>query len=153
MNYIHFNFSLSFDLKYFRSLVEEEDQHLKLCLGSEMGLSSHLQSCKAGSTRIFTSNSHSSVVLQVILTALLAGFVQIQNLLGLGVVVLGCRISEIVKAVNGGMAREGTWGFSVVSSSLVYIKFLRNRIYYLEKQIKPYHCKNLDLKKIMFSWV
>ncbi|CAO2622728.1 Kelch-like protein 13 [Lemmus lemmus] len=47
------------------SLVEEEDQHLKLSLGSsEMGLSSHLQSCKAGNTRIFTSNTHSSVVLQ-----------------------------------------------------------------------------------------
>ncbi|KAM4818515.1 kelch-like protein 13 isoform 1-T2 [Thomomys bottae] len=47
------------------SLVEEEDQHMKLSLGSsEMGLSSHLQSSKAGSTRIFTSNTHSSVVLQ-----------------------------------------------------------------------------------------
>lgn len=49
-----------------RSLVEEEDQHMKLSLGSsEMGLSSHLQSSKAGTTRIFTSNTHSSVVLQV----------------------------------------------------------------------------------------
>ncbi|XP_032172669.1 kelch-like protein 13 [Mustela erminea] len=48
-----------------RSLVEEEDQHMKLSLGSsEMGLSSHLQSSKAGTTRIFTSNTHSSVVLQ-----------------------------------------------------------------------------------------
>ncbi|MEJ1276836.1 hypothetical protein NN561_007747 [Cricetulus griseus] len=47
------------------SLVEEEDLHMKLSLGSsEMGLSAHLQSCKAGSTRIFTSNTHSSVVLQ-----------------------------------------------------------------------------------------
>ncbi|XP_008842041.1 kelch-like protein 13 isoform X3 [Nannospalax galili] len=47
------------------SLVEEEDQHMKLSLGSsEMGLSSHLQSSKAGTTRIFTSNTHSSVVLQ-----------------------------------------------------------------------------------------
>ncbi|XP_052594050.1 kelch-like protein 13 isoform X6 [Peromyscus californicus insignis] len=48
-----------------RSLVDEDDQHMKLCLASsEMGLSSHLQSCKAGNTRIFTSNTHSSVVLQ-----------------------------------------------------------------------------------------
>nr|CAH92760.1 hypothetical protein [Pongo abelii] len=38
---------------------------MKLSLGgSEMGLSSHLQSSKAGPTRIFTSNTHSSVVLQ-----------------------------------------------------------------------------------------
>ncbi|XP_057616269.1 kelch-like protein 13 isoform X5 [Chionomys nivalis] len=48
-----------------RSLVEEEDQHMKLSLGcSEMGLSAHLHSSKAGNTRIFTSNTHSSVVLQ-----------------------------------------------------------------------------------------
>ncbi|ELK18879.1 Kelch-like protein 13 [Pteropus alecto] len=47
------------------SLVEEEDHHMKLSLGSsEMGLSSHLQPSKAGATRIFTSNTHSSVVLQ-----------------------------------------------------------------------------------------
>ncbi|XP_036030610.1 kelch-like protein 13 isoform X3 [Onychomys torridus] len=47
------------------SLVDEDDQHMKLCLASsEMGLSSHLQSCKAGNTRIFTSNTHSSAVLQ-----------------------------------------------------------------------------------------
>lgn len=68
VNYIS-SFTLPFFLiwKNFRSLVEEEDQHMKLSLGSsEMGLSSHLQSSKAGTTRIFTSNTHSSVVLQVI---------------------------------------------------------------------------------------
>ncbi|XP_049480065.1 uncharacterized protein LOC125918056 [Panthera uncia] len=49
------------------SLVEDEDQHMKLSLGSsDMGLSSHLQCSKSGTTRIFTSNTHSSVVLQVI---------------------------------------------------------------------------------------
>lgn len=48
-----------------RSLVEEEDQHMKLSFGcSEMGFSAHLHSSKAGNTRIFTSNTHSSVVLQ-----------------------------------------------------------------------------------------
>ncbi|KAM7338377.1 kelch-like protein 13 isoform X4 [Alexandromys fortis] len=48
-----------------RSLVEEEDHHMKLSFGcSEMGFSAHLHSSKAGNTRIFTSNTHSSVVLQ-----------------------------------------------------------------------------------------
>lgn len=74
--------------------MEEEDLHMKLSLGSsEMGLSAHLQSCKAGSTRIFTSNTHSSVVLQVISTVSLAGFVQVQNLPVVVVVVLKYRIA------------------------------------------------------------
>ncbi|XP_041496414.1 kelch-like protein 13 isoform X4 [Microtus oregoni] len=48
-----------------RSLVEEEDQHMRLSFGcSKMGFSAHLHSSKAGNTRIFTSNTHSSVVLQ-----------------------------------------------------------------------------------------
>ncbi|KAJ6653791.1 hypothetical protein lerEdw1_008721 [Lerista edwardsae] len=48
-----------------RSLVEEEDPHMKVSLGSsDMGVSAHLQSSKAGTTRFFTSNTHSSVVLQ-----------------------------------------------------------------------------------------
>lgn len=48
-----------------RSLVEEEDHHMKLSFGcSEMGFSAHLHHSKAGNTRIFTSNTHSSVVLQ-----------------------------------------------------------------------------------------
>ncbi|XP_041496418.1 kelch-like protein 13 isoform X6 [Microtus oregoni] len=47
------------------SLVEEEDQHMRLSFGcSKMGFSAHLHSSKAGNTRIFTSNTHSSVVLQ-----------------------------------------------------------------------------------------
>nr|XP_056715452.1 kelch-like protein 13 isoform X1 [Euleptes europaea] len=47
------------------SLVEEEDPHMKVSLGSsDMGVSAHLQSSKAGTTRFFTSNTHSSVVLQ-----------------------------------------------------------------------------------------
>ncbi|NWH60719.1 KLH13 protein, partial [Geococcyx californianus] len=46
------------------SLVEEEDPHMKVSLGSsDMGVSAHLQS-KTGTTRFFTSNTHSSVVLQ-----------------------------------------------------------------------------------------
>lgn len=50
----------------FRSLVEEEDPHMKVSLGSsDMGVSAHLQSSKTGTTRFFTSNTHSSVVLQV----------------------------------------------------------------------------------------
>lgn len=50
-----------------RSLVEDDDaQMMKVSLGcSEMGLSSHLQAAKTGNTRFFTSNTHSSVVLQV----------------------------------------------------------------------------------------
>uniref|UniRef100_A0A8C9F1I9 BACK domain-containing protein n=1 Tax=Pavo cristatus TaxID=9049 RepID=A0A8C9F1I9_PAVCR len=49
------------------SLVEEEDPHMKVSLGSsDMGVSAHLQSSKTGTTRFFTSNTHSSVVLQVI---------------------------------------------------------------------------------------
>lgn len=50
-----------------RSLVEDDDaQMMKVSLGcSEMGLSSHLQASKTGNTRFFTSNTHSSVVLQV----------------------------------------------------------------------------------------
>ncbi|XP_072482468.1 kelch-like protein 13 isoform X10 [Notamacropus eugenii] len=48
-----------------RSLVEEEDPHMKVSLvNSDMGMAAHLQSSKAGTTRFFTSNSHSSVVLQ-----------------------------------------------------------------------------------------
>uniref|UniRef100_A0A803JUK9 Kelch-like family member 13 n=1 Tax=Xenopus tropicalis TaxID=8364 RepID=A0A803JUK9_XENTR len=48
-----------------RSLVEEEDPHLKVSLGNnDMGVSAHLQSSKTGTTRFFTSNTHSSVVLQ-----------------------------------------------------------------------------------------
>ncbi|RMC08138.1 hypothetical protein DUI87_15172 [Hirundo rustica rustica] len=47
------------------SLVEEEDPHMKVSLGSsDMGVSAHLQSSKTGTTRFFTSNTHSSVVLQ-----------------------------------------------------------------------------------------
>ncbi|ROL40667.1 Kelch-like protein 13 [Anabarilius grahami] len=48
------------------SLVEDDDaQMMKVSLGcSEMGLSSHLQASKTGNTRFFTSNTHSSVVLQ-----------------------------------------------------------------------------------------
>uniref|UniRef100_A0A8C1N352 Kelch-like protein 13 n=1 Tax=Cyprinus carpio TaxID=7962 RepID=A0A8C1N352_CYPCA len=48
------------------SLVEDDDaQMMKVSLGcSEMGLSSHLQASKPGNTRFFTSNTHSSVVLQ-----------------------------------------------------------------------------------------
>lgn len=66
MDHLHRGESVAAILRN-RSLVEEEDQHMKLSLGSsEMGLSSHLQSSKAGTTRIFTSNTHSSVVLQVI---------------------------------------------------------------------------------------
>nr|XP_033802183.1 kelch-like protein 13 isoform X2 [Geotrypetes seraphini]XP_033802184.1 kelch-like protein 13 isoform X2 [Geotrypetes seraphini]XP_033802185.1 kelch-like protein 13 isoform X2 [Geotrypetes seraphini] len=49
-----------------RSLVEEEDPHMKVSLGSnDMGVSAHLQTSKTGgTTRFFTSNTHSSVVLQ-----------------------------------------------------------------------------------------
>lgn len=40
---------------------------MKVSLGSsDMGVSAHLQSSKTGTTRFFTSNTHSSVVLQVI---------------------------------------------------------------------------------------
>ncbi|KAG8144682.1 hypothetical protein E2320_013143 [Naja naja] len=47
------------------SLVEEEESHMKVTLGSsDMGLAAHLQASKAGTTRFFTSNTHSSVVLQ-----------------------------------------------------------------------------------------
>ncbi|XP_028923285.1 kelch-like protein 13 isoform X1 [Ornithorhynchus anatinus] len=47
------------------SLVEEDDPHMKVSLpGGEMGVSAHLQSSKTGTTRFFTSNTHSSVVLQ-----------------------------------------------------------------------------------------
>ncbi|XP_039698451.1 kelch-like protein 13 isoform X4 [Pteropus medius] len=64
MDHLHLGESVAAVLRN-RSLVEEEDHHMKLSLGSsEMGLSSHLQSSKAGATRIFTSNTHSSVVLQ-----------------------------------------------------------------------------------------
>ncbi|RMC20532.1 hypothetical protein DUI87_01383 [Hirundo rustica rustica] len=53
------------DLLKLRSLVEEEDPHMKVPLGSsDMGVSAHLQSLKTGTTRFFTSNTHSSVVLQ-----------------------------------------------------------------------------------------
>ncbi len=47
--------------------MEDDDaQMMKVSLGcSEMGLSSHLQASKTGNTRFFTSNTHSSVVLQV----------------------------------------------------------------------------------------
>ncbi|GAA6102235.1 kelch-like protein 13 isoform X3 [Tachysurus ichikawai] len=48
-----------------RSLVEDDDAHMKVSLGcGEMGLSAHLQASKTGNTRFFTSNTHSSVVLQ-----------------------------------------------------------------------------------------
>ncbi|XP_031800969.1 kelch-like protein 13 isoform X1 [Sarcophilus harrisii] len=48
-----------------RSLVEEEDPHMKVSLvNSDIGMSAHLQSSKTGTTRFFSSNTHSSVVLQ-----------------------------------------------------------------------------------------
>jgi len=57
---------LSFLCSNLRSLVEEEDPHMKVSLGSsDMGVSAHLQSSKTGTTKFFTSNTHSSVVLQV----------------------------------------------------------------------------------------
>ncbi|XP_043560295.1 kelch-like protein 13 isoform X1 [Chiloscyllium plagiosum] len=47
------------------SLVEEDDPHLKVSLASgDMGVATHLQSSKTGNTRFFTSNTHSSAVLQ-----------------------------------------------------------------------------------------
>ncbi|KAJ8405216.1 hypothetical protein AAFF_G00322070 [Aldrovandia affinis] len=47
------------------SLVDEDDPHMKVSLGnSDMGVSAHLQASKTGNTRFFTSNTHSSVVLQ-----------------------------------------------------------------------------------------
>ncbi|XP_051824934.1 kelch-like protein 13 isoform X1 [Antechinus flavipes] len=47
------------------SLVEEEDPHMKVSLvNSDIGMSAHLQSSKTGTTRFFSSNTHSSVVLQ-----------------------------------------------------------------------------------------
>lgn len=50
----------------FRSLVEDDDAHMKVALGyGDMGISAHLQASKTGNTRFFTSNTHSSVVLQV----------------------------------------------------------------------------------------
>lgn len=48
-----------------------------------------------------------------------------------------------------GMRREGAWQiFPFSSATVVNIKFLRNRICYLEKQIKPYQYRNLDQKCI-----
>lgn len=59
--YLSFLFSI-FD----RSLVEDDDAHMKVALGyGDMGISAHLQASKTGNTRFFTSNTHSSVVLQV----------------------------------------------------------------------------------------
>lgn len=59
-------FILSIVLAVCRSLVEDDDAHMKVSLGcGEMGLSAHLQASKMGNTRFFTSNTHSSVVLQV----------------------------------------------------------------------------------------
>ncbi|XP_036404284.1 kelch-like protein 13 isoform X1 [Megalops cyprinoides] len=47
------------------SLVDEDDPHMKVSLGTaDMGVSAHLQASKTGNTRFFTSNTHSSVVLQ-----------------------------------------------------------------------------------------
>ncbi|XP_075878234.1 kelch-like protein 13 isoform X1 [Nelusetta ayraudi] len=47
------------------SLVEDDDAHMKVALGyGDMGISAHLQASKTGNTRFFTSNTHSSVVLQ-----------------------------------------------------------------------------------------
>lgn len=59
-------FILIISLGVCRSLVEDDDVHMKVSLGcGEMGLSAHLQASKTGNTRFFTSNTHSSVVLQV----------------------------------------------------------------------------------------
>lgn len=53
-------------LFFHRSLVEDDDAHMKVALGyGDMGISAHLQASKTGNTRFFTSNTHSSVVLQV----------------------------------------------------------------------------------------
>lgn len=49
-----------------------------------------------------------------------------------------------------GIEREGAWQISLfISATVVTINFLRNRICYLEKQIKPYQYKNLDQKCIL----
>lgn len=64
-------FSTLFEIKaplccLLRSLVEDDDAHMKVALGyGDMGISAHLQASKTGNTRFFTSNTHSSVVLQV----------------------------------------------------------------------------------------
>lgn len=59
----------TFSLLLCRSLVEDDDAHMKVALGyGDMGISAHLQASKTGNTRFFTSNTHSSVVLQVGLT-------------------------------------------------------------------------------------
>lgn len=64
-------FATLFEVKTFflfpnRSLVEDDDAHMKVALGyGDMGISAHLQASKTGNTRFFTSNTHSSVVLQV----------------------------------------------------------------------------------------
>lgn len=60
---------ITFSLLLCRSLVEDDDAHMKVALGyGDMGISAHLQASKTGNTRFFTSNTHSSVVLQVGLT-------------------------------------------------------------------------------------
>nr|XP_023698539.1 kelch-like protein 13 isoform X7 [Paramormyrops kingsleyae] len=47
------------------SLVDDDDPHMKVSLGTgDMGVSAHPQASKTGNTRFFTSNTHSSVVLQ-----------------------------------------------------------------------------------------
>lgn len=68
LSYTVWTFSLSLFPHFFsgRSLVEDDDAHMKVALGyGDMGISAHLQASKTGNTRFFTSNTHSSVVLQV----------------------------------------------------------------------------------------
>lgn len=104
-----------------RSLVEDDDaQMMKVSLGcSEMGLSSHLQASKTGNTRFFTSNTHSSVVLQVSVCDY-TSLTKRRGGASPSVTLASCHTWEfvcleetvkVISAVIGSLALAHTWGW------------------------------------------
>ncbi|XP_061454632.1 kelch-like protein 13 isoform X5 [Rhineura floridana] len=123
-----------------RSLVEEEDPHMKVSLGSsDMGVSAHLQTSKAGTTRFFTSNTHSSVVLQV----------SLENCVEVGRIANTYNLTEVDKYVNNFILKN----FPALLSTGEFVKLPFERLAFVLSSNSLKHCTELELFKAACRWL
>ncbi|XP_028571376.1 kelch-like protein 13 isoform X7 [Podarcis muralis] len=122
------------------SLVEEEDPHMKVSIGSsDMGVSAHLQSSKAGTTRFFTSNTHSSVVLQV----------SLENCVEVGRIANTYNLTEVDKYVNNFILKN----FPALLSTGEFVKLPFERLAFVLSSNSLKHCTELELFKAACRWL
>ncbi|XP_042334109.1 kelch-like protein 13 isoform X5 [Sceloporus undulatus] len=122
------------------SLVEEEDPHMKVSLGSsDMGVSAHLQSSKTGTTRFFTSNTHSSVVLQV----------SLENCVEVGRIANTYNLTEVDKYVNNFILKN----FPALLSTGEFVKLPFERLAFVLSSNSLKHCTELELFKAACRWL